>query len=63
MCCVQMNYVDVNVLFMNIVNVYLCILYCPGFEFSSLELVISYFCKKKSDFRLIYDSWGWIIVD
>jgi hypothetical protein len=46
MCCVQMNYVDVNVLFMNIVNVYLCILYCPGFEFSSLELVISYFCKK-----------------
>jgi hypothetical protein len=46
MCCVRMNYVDVNVFFMNIVNVYLCILYCPGFEFSSLELVISYFCKK-----------------
>jgi hypothetical protein len=50
--CGWMNYVDlnmwmlcmdVNVLFMNIVNVYICILYCPGFKFSAVELVVSYF--------------------
>jgi hypothetical protein len=47
---------DVNMMFMNIVNVYVCILYCPGFEFLAVELVFSCFCNFFIDSKLIYDG-------
>jgi hypothetical protein len=43
---IRMLCMDFNVMFINIVNVYICILYCPCFIFLAVQLVVLYFCKK-----------------
>jgi hypothetical protein len=64
--CGWMNYVDlnmwmlcmdVNVLFMNIVNIYICILYCQVLNFQLWSWLFRISINFFSDSRLIYDGW------
>jgi hypothetical protein len=59
-CCVWMSIWCLWILWM---FMYVCILYCPSFEFSAVGLVFSCFCNFFLDSKLIYDGEGWAIVD